>query len=260
MSQFCSQMTWPGHPMNYPEIDKLHPEVGAGGFTAYDGTVAFYTRVDSLLTPTSRMLDFGAGRGWWMHDETCGYRKKLRDFRGRVAEVQGCDVEEAVFTNPALERAFLIEPGKPIALKDASVDVVVADYVIEHIEDPAAFSREVARLLAPGGWFCARTPSYYHYVSLVSRLLPFRVSAASLGASQPNRKKEDVFPAFYRLNTLGAISKAFPEPTFRNCSYIFSFEPQYHFGNPVIYRAFKALHAVLPGSMTGNIFVFIQKK
>lgn len=245
--------------MNGSKIDRFHPEVGAGGFTAYDGTVAFYARIDALLTPASRVLDLGAGRGGWMNDETCSYRKKLRDFRGRVAEVQGCDVDEAVLSNPALERAFVIEPGKPISLADRSVDIIVADYVIEHIEDTIAFSREVERLLANGGWFCARTPSKYHYVSLISQMMPSHFAEASIAASQPNRKKEDVFPAFYKLNTLNDISKAFQEPIFRNCSYVFSFEPQYHFGNPIVYRGFKVLHTILPKFMTGNIFVFIQK-
>jgi SAM-dependent methyltransferase len=246
--------------MQYKKIERLHPEMGAGGFTAYDGTVAFYSRIDSLLTPMSRVLDLGAGRGWWMHDDPCHYRRKLRDFRGRVAQVQGCDVDEAVLSNPALDRAILIEPGKPIALEDGSVDLIVADYVVEHIEKPTDFSREVARLLATGGWFCARTPSKHHYVSLASRIMPSWFGEASVAASQPKRKKEDVFPAFYRLNTLSAIAKAFPEPTFRNCSYVYSFEPQYHFGSPLVYRGFKILHAALPASMTGNIFVFLQKR
>lgn len=246
--------------MKYPEIDKLHPELGAGGFTALDGTVAFYSRIDSLLTPQSRVLDLGAGRGWWIHDETCAYRKKLRDFRGRVAAVVGCDVDEAVLTNPSLDRAFLIEPGQPIGLPDRSIDLIVADYVLEHIEQPAKFASEIERILAPGGWFCARTPSKYHYVSLISRMLPQRFGKASVIASQPNRKKEDVFPAFYRLNTRSAITAAFPKPAFLNCSYVFSFEPQYHFGKPFIYRAFRALHAVLPASMSGNLFVFVQKR
>ncbi|MBK8085088.1 MAG: class I SAM-dependent methyltransferase [Devosia sp.] len=246
--------------MRYERIEGLHPEMGAGGFTAYDGTVAFYARVDALLTPQSRVLDFGAGRGWWMHDETCDYRKRLRDFRGRVAQVYGCDVDEAVLTNPSLDRAFLIEPGKPLQLADGSVDVIVADYVMEHVEDPASFAYETARVLAPGGWLCARTPSKYHYVSMISRLLPSGIGDASLAASQPNRKKEDVFPAFYRLNTLRAIDAAFPAPTFRNCSYVFSSEPQYHFGSPWIYRGFKVLHALLPATMKGNLSVFIQKR
>lgn len=246
--------------MHYEKLERLHPEMGAGGFSAYDGTVAFYARVDALLTPAARVLDLGAGRGWWMHDETCAYRKRLRDFRGRVAEVQGCDVDEAVLTNPSLDRAFLIKPGKPLPIADGSTDVIVADYVVEHIEDPASFASEIARVLAPGGWLCARTPSKYHYVSIISSLLPSRLGEASVAASQPNRKKEDVFPAFYRLNTLRAIGGAFPEPRFRNCSYVFSFEPQYHFGSPIVYRGFRMLHAVLPASMTGNIFIFVQKR
>lgn len=50
-----------GHPP--PFVERLFPEVSAGGFTRMDGTVEFYTRVNALLRPDMTVLDFGAGRG-----------------------------------------------------------------------------------------------------------------------------------------------------------------------------------------------------
>jgi SAM-dependent methyltransferase len=241
-------------------IEKLHPEMGAGGFTAYDGTVAFYARIDAVLSPTMTVLDFGAGRGAWVHDETSDYRKKIRSFRGRVLKVIGCDVDPVVLSNPSLDEAFVLETGNRLSLPDSSIDLIVADYVAEHIEDPPLFAKEINRLLSPGGWFCARTPSKYHYVSIISSMLPSRLGQAAIKRAQPERKREDVFPAFYRLNTLDAIARHFPASVFENCSYVFSFEPQYHFESLVVYRSFKVLHRLLPASMTGNLFVFIRKR
>lgn len=248
--------------MRYPAIERLHPELGAGQFTAYDGTVAFYGRIDALLNPGDTVLDFGAGRGAWAHDETSAYRKRLRTFRGerRAGKVIGCDVDDAVLTNPSLDQAIVMEIGKPLPLPDASIDLIVADYVLEHVEHPSTFVAEVERLLKPGGWFCARTPSKYHYVSLISAMLPDRAAAAAIKSAQSERKAQDVFPAVYKLNTLRDIARSFPAERFENCSYLFTFEPQYHFGRPLIYRAFKLAHAILPASMVGNLFLFLRKR
>jgi hypothetical protein len=56
-----------------------------------------------------------------------------------------------------------------------------------------------------------------------------RCDPASLRGAQPERKEEDVFPAFYRLNTRRDISRLFPEPRFRQASYYWDASPSYHF-------------------------------
>lgn len=48
--------------------------------------------------------------------------------------------------------------GQHLPIRDASVDVVLAFHVIEHVWDDAAFLREVHRVLRPGGLFLVSTP------------------------------------------------------------------------------------------------------
>lgn len=245
--------------MAYTAIDKLHPEVGAGGFTANDGTIAFYSRVTAIASADATVLDFGAGRGAWAQEDTLAYRKACRNLRGRVGRVIGCDVDEVVLSNPAVDEAYVLQPNARLPFADGSLDVIIADYVLEHIDDPKWFADEMHRLLRPGGWLCARTPSKFHYVSMASAMMPEWLQEATIRRAQTDRKKEDVFPAHYRLNTLGAIARHFPAPAFENCSYVYKFEPQYHFGSTAMYRSFQFLHWLLPPSMTGNLFIFVRK-
>src|SRR6516164_8927079 len=101
------------------------PELGAGGFSRVDSTVQFYERVNALVNSESVLLDFGAGRGRFHFDDAVQYRGKLRDFRGKVREVIGADVDPIVTTNPSLDRALVLEPCNPIPLPTQSVDLII---------------------------------------------------------------------------------------------------------------------------------------
>jgi len=69
---------------------------------------------------------------------------------------------------------------------------------------------ELLRVLKPGGFICAMTPNRHGYIALASRLAGNRSHVALLEKIQPDRKPEDVFPAFYRLNTPAAVAGSFP--------------------------------------------------
>jgi len=49
--------------------------------------------------------------------------------------------------------------GYPLAT--GSFDLVASNAVLEHVSDVPAFAREVARILAPGGWFYAIVHNFY---------------------------------------------------------------------------------------------------
>lgn len=240
-------------------LQELQPERAIGGYSARDGTLEFYGRIKALLHAQMRVIDFGAGRGAWFDDDESQYRREVRLMRGSVAEVIGCDVDEAVLTNKAVDRALVIRPGAPLPFDDAGIDIVVADYVFEHIADPEWMAQEFARILKPGGWICARTPTKYNYVSMFARLFSNLHHARILRVAQPGRKPEDVFPTVYRLNTRRSLGKLFAATEFQDHSYVYCFEPQYFFGSRVAYRLFQFAHWLLPGALHGNLFIFIRK-
>lgn len=243
-----------------PEIAGLHPEMRLGGFCAYDGTVEFYSRVKLLVRPDAVAVDLGAGRGAWFEGDESDFRRRTRLLKGHVAKVVGLDVDEAVLQNRAVDSAFVIDAGGHWPLDDGSVDLVVSDYVIEHVSNVRQFVEEVRRILKPGGWFCARTPTKYNYVCIGARLVSNVQHARVLQAIQPGRKREDVFPTVYRLNTRNDVMNAFGGENFEDCSYIYCSEPQYHFGSAWVYRCLRLAHRLLPAAVTGNLFVFLRKR
>jgi 2-polyprenyl-3-methyl-5-hydroxy-6-metoxy-1,4-benzoquinol methylase len=65
----------------------------------------------------------------------------------------------------------------PLPLEDGAADVVAAVEVIEHLENPRAFWRELVRLARPGGWVVVTTPNQLSLLSLVSLVIKQRFSA-----------------------------------------------------------------------------------
>lgn len=228
------------------------------GFSPNDGSVDFYTRIGSFLRPELAVLDLGAGRAAWYQDDTNPSRRQLRLLKGRVARVVAADVDPAVRSNPTADESVVLPQGAPLPFPDASFDLVIADFVLEHVDDPPSFAHEVSRILRKGGLFAARTPHKYCYVALAARLVSNARHGKVLSRAQPRRKVEDIFPTRYRLNTLRAVRNFFPD--FDDRSFIFRTEPAYHFGNRVLFEIQDFLHRVCPAFFSGNLFVFLVKR
>lgn len=239
---------------------KVYPEIGAGGFTSIDGSIEFYGRVKALLEKNMIVLDFGAGRGAWFEDDICAARTAARLIKGQVKKVIGCDVDPAIFENRSIDEALEIQPGEPISVETSSVDLILSDYVFEHIIDVDWFVGELDRILKPGGWICARTPTKFCYVSLFARLVRNRQHSAILKRAQPSRKEEDVFPTAYRLNSLSKLARVFPGENYQHYSYLYAAEPAYHFDNVFLFRIFQFIHWLTPKWFCGNLFIFLRKR
>lgn len=226
------------------------------GLSPTDGTMDFYLRVNALANSTGTYLDLGAGRAAWFEDDPIPTRRELRSMRGKFASVIAADIDPIVLENRSADQTVIISNNR-VPLDDESVDVIVADYVIEHVATPQAFADEISRLLKPGGWFCARTPHKAHYIALADRIIPERMEGRVLGRAQPGRKAIDVFPKVYRMNTLFDIDSAFSGWT--NRSFCRRGDPAYFFGSRPVYHAADFIHRVMPTAFSGNIFAFLQK-
>lgn len=154
----------------------------------------FRDRIASQIRPELRVLDVGAGAGI----------VKEMGFRGRVAHVSGIDLDERVLTNPFLDDAKIASAEK-IPYPDASFDLVFCDNVLEHLDRPEVVFREIARVLAPGGSFLAKTPNRNHYMPLIAQATPH--SFHQFYNRLRGRASADTFPTRYYANTPAAIRR-----------------------------------------------------
>lgn len=110
-------------------------------------------------------------------DVGCGKGDLVRMVRGRFSGIVAIDAVRYDGLPPDVTflRADLDAAGLP--LDDGSVDVAVAVEVIEHLENPRAFVRELVRITRPGGWVAVTTPNQLSALSLLTLLVKGRFSA-----------------------------------------------------------------------------------
>ncbi len=239
-------------------METFYPESKFGGFTQVDGTIAFYSRVNALATPSATVLDFGCGRGAYGEDPI-PFRRSLRILKGKVQRVIGIDANPAAAQNPFVDQFFLLQQGR-WPLENETLDLIVCDNVLEHLPDPAQFFDEAQRTLRPGGFVCIRTPNRWNYIALLSRLVPNQRHSQVLNIAKSALKDEDVFPTFYRCNTIAAIRRAFSSRQFEHIVYGYEAEPSYLSFSSLAYALGVIHQKIAPGFLRPAIFAFGQKR
>jgi len=174
--------------------------------------------VRGRLTPDSRVLDLGCGRGG-----------VVELFWREIKVAAGLDPDTASLTDHRAPGMPVIRGvGESLPFVDQSFDMIVCLWVLEHLKEPLATLREVHRVLRPGGHFIFVTPNLSNPVMLLNRIgkalppLQRRLVPRLYG-----RVEADTFRVQYRANTAGAIRglastvglqvdelRAVPDPTY----------------------------------------------
>jgi SAM-dependent methyltransferase len=154
--------------------------------------------VDENISPGALWFDAGCG-----HLSFHSHQREQR-IRYRVQATFGCDLDfEALKVSPpgiTIVQANL----EAIPYRTETFDVATMNSVAEHLADPLAVLKEIARVLKPHGRFIMHTPNLFSYYVIGSRLLPESVKLA-VAKRLEGRIAADVYFAFYRANTSSQI-------------------------------------------------------
>lgn len=192
--------------------------------SAYDRlTDHVYGRARSLIAPEVRNSQYayaerlraalaaGAG-GRWL-DIGCGHdflppwmQRSERHLNLDRWTVTGIDMDARAIARHSGLQHRVIGMGEQLPFEDQAFDLVTANMVVEHVASPERLFTEIGRILAPGGRVLIHTPNLHGYTTAMTRLLPER-ALAPLAKVLLRRKAEDVYPTFYRANSIADLRR-----------------------------------------------------
>jgi ubiquinone/menaquinone biosynthesis C-methylase UbiE len=143
----------------------------------------------------SVVLDVGCGRG----------KETVVRYRDRVPTSIGIDISDDIKFNDTINHRVK-GSAYHIPIKTGSIDLVVCQELIEHLEHPQMLFEEASRVLKSGGVFILSTPNLLSWKSIISFLTPHKFHQI-MNKQLHGIKEEDVFPTFYKMNTVSKIKK-----------------------------------------------------
>ncbi len=150
----------------------------------------------ALCTPDVILLDAG-----------CGKKSLVQRYGNRCRYSVGMDLSpEAIRLNKGF-RAFVSGDAVRLPFRDETFDVVISQWMVEHIDRIDDVVKEFHRVLKKGGNLVVVTNSRYHPMMFLSSILPTRLRDWLKARIFPSYIEEDTFPTYYRFNTLGAIER-----------------------------------------------------
>ena len=237
----------------------VRPETIAIGVPRDDSTYQFFRHVNELLTPEMTVIDVGCGRGAMFSSEVPANLRNLLKIQGKVKRVIGLDPDPCVAEHPYLDERHVINPLGAWPLPGSSADMIVCDWVLEHIREPAQFASEAERVLRPGGWLCARTPNRYGYVGLGARLIPSLLQSFILRKLWSDRNEVDVFDKYYRLNTYQSLNSYFEQSKWEKCIYTFNGTPRYHGNKLFLFSAIELYQKLMPRFLGTDLIIILKR-
>jgi len=153
--------------------------------------------LEELVPSGAAWLDLGCGRQL-LPEWACDWERQ-RALARRARILIGLDMDPSLKEHNLIE-ALVYSDAQHLPIRTESLDLVTANVVVEHIEDPLALLHEIRRVLVPAGQFIFHTPNSHNYLVIIARLIPYPVRWR-LTRLIEGRAEQDIFPTHYRLNS-----------------------------------------------------------
>jgi SAM-dependent methyltransferase len=205
--------------------------------------------VQKHLTPETSVLDVGCGR-------TGGIERFWHEARFAV----GIDPDLKSLSERTRGMPVLQGGGEHLPFADASFDMVVSVWVIEHLETPERVFGEVARVLKPNGHFIFLTPNALNPLVLgnrVGQVAPWLQQR--LVANVYGREKGDTFVVRYRANTTTRLRTIAREAGFNVAELRVIADPTYVAFNALLFRAAMLGERLLPAGLGVHLLGDLEK-
>lgn len=160
-------------------------------------------------------------------DAGCGHSTVLEDVYKKCKMVIGVDLDrQGLNKNKLVDKKIYADLTK-IPIRDNSIDVVTSAWVLEHIEDPKKFTKEVDRLLKPGGYFTFIAPNIDGWYAFLASKTSNRFHKIANKFCY-KRVEQDTFDTYYKINSEEDLDKYLVDGLgYRKMRFIYNDDPKY---------------------------------
>jgi len=170
-----------GHPRIFQRLFNNIPTI----HDVYEDIFSIYIKNENLL------LDAG-----------CGKKGIMNKYKGMLKYAVGIDLSfTALKQNNSLD-SYVLGNLSQLPFPEAVFDIIISQWVVEHIPEPALCFREFYRVLKKGGGLILVTNSIYHPLMFFSSIFPAAIRDDIKKFLLPPEIEEDTFPTYYRCNSL----------------------------------------------------------
>ena len=159
------------------------------GSMSIDGNTYFISEIDRMVIDGASVADIGGGK-----TPAFGPAEVLR----RHLKVMGVDIDQAELSAaPEGSYARKVVCAIEDARGSADCDFVIAQSVMEHVNDGCAAAAGMASFARPGGTVATFCPNRRAWFARLNLLLPEGVKRLLLFAIFPEKRERQGFPAHY---------------------------------------------------------------
>jgi ubiquinone/menaquinone biosynthesis C-methylase UbiE len=170
--------------------------------------------LDSIVGRDTAWLELGCGK------RICADETLNRELPGRARFVVGVDLDPHLREHDSIRNLVRCD-ASALPFRDGAFNLVTSSFVFEHLERPDAVLGEIARVCGPGARVVVFTPNLANYGMIVAAATPYRFHlwykkiAYFFARGDWTDHDDDMFPTYYRANTVARLRKLMDDAAFR---------------------------------------------
>jgi SAM-dependent methyltransferase len=168
--------------------------------------VRYEALLDGLVNEKTVWLELGCGK------RVCTDEGLNRTLPERALFAVGVDADPYLTKHSSIRNLVRCD-ASALPFRDGVFNLVTSSFVAEHLEKPEVVFGEIARVCAKDGRFVIFTPNLFNYGMMVAAMTPYTFHLWYKKISYYFARREwidhdeDMFPTFYRANSVGRLRK-----------------------------------------------------
>lgn len=198
-----------------------------------DSLTIYRDIINEATNSDTRILDVG-----------CGHGDFLKPVYDKTPHTYGVDPDQEALDKNKLIKNKIVGTVEKLPFENNFFDLVISEWVLEHLPEPEKAFHEIYRVLKPGGKVIFLTPNVWNYNVWIIRAIPNRFHDY-FTRKLYGRQEGDTYPVQYKINSVKKIAKILEPMGFKRTQVILNGDPSYISFNKFLFGLARLLEKIL---------------